>query len=98
MAVDPARRRSVLVFRVLATFTLGLGTVYLIWRYAASLNRGALWFAVPLVAAETYAFVTTVLFVVMMWRPARRSAPPPIDACSGAGTTSRCSCRSSPIS
>ena len=70
--------RHVGVFRALGALTIVLGVAYLTWRYSSSLNQGALWFAIPLVAAETYAFVNTVLFVVMMWKPARRVSPPPL--------------------
>jgi cellulose synthase (UDP-forming) len=65
--------------RALGALTTILGLAYLTWRYAYSLNRSALWFAIPLVAAETYAFVSTVLFVIMMWRPTRRVSPPPLE-------------------
>jgi cellulose synthase (UDP-forming) len=68
-----------LVFRVLGTLTVGLGAAYLAWRCAFSLNDRALWFAIPLLAAELYAFVGTVLFVLTMWRPTHRVAPPPLD-------------------
>ncbi len=79
MADDGSLRWRMAAFRALAVLTVGLGTVYLYWRYTASLNMAALWFAVPLVAAETYAFVTTLLFVFMMWRPRQRVAPPPLE-------------------
>jgi len=70
--------RHVGVFRALGALTIILGVAYLTWRYSSSLNQGALWFAIPLVAAETYAFVNTVLFVIMMWKPTRRVSPPPL--------------------
>ncbi len=71
--------RRVTVARALGVLSTLLGAVYLIWRYAASLNEHALWFALPLVVAETYAFVNTVLFVITMWRPTLRSSPPPLE-------------------
>jgi cellulose synthase (UDP-forming) len=76
MADHGTRERRVGVFRILGVLTLILGVAYLIWRYSSSLNRGASWFAIPLVAAETYAFLSTVLFVFMMWKPTRRISPP----------------------
>ena len=79
MAEDPSYRRRIAVFRALAVLTLGLGAAYLFWRYSFSLNVGALWFAIPLVAAETYAFVNTVFFVFMLWKPTRRVSPPPLE-------------------
>jgi cellulose synthase (UDP-forming) len=79
MAGDGSFRLRRATFRLLAVVNVSLGAVYLYWRYTASLNMAALWFAIPLVAAETYAFVTTLLFVFMMWRPVRRVAPPPLE-------------------
>ncbi len=78
MAHDRSRERRG-VFRALGSLTAILGVAYLSWRYSSSLNGGALWFAVPLVAAETYAFVNTIFFIIMMWRPTCRTSPPPLD-------------------
>ena len=54
-------------FQAMATTALALGVWYLAWRWTASLNANALWFAVPLVAAETLAFVGTITFYVSIW-------------------------------
>jgi cellulose synthase (UDP-forming) len=59
--------------------TLSLGCRYLVWRYTSTLNRDALWFAIPLVVAETYSLIDAFLLVLMLWKPARRVAPPPIE-------------------
>jgi cellulose synthase (UDP-forming) len=80
MIDDATHRRRVTTFRILASLNLLVGAAYLTWRYGRSLNTDALWFAVPLVAAETYAFISTVLFAFMLWRPTRRESPPPLDA------------------
>ncbi len=80
MIDEATHRRRVWTFRVLASLNLLLGAAYLVWRYGYSLNTAALWFAVPLVAAETYSFVNTFLFVFMLWRPTRRESPPPLAA------------------
>jgi cellulose synthase (UDP-forming) len=79
MADDDSYLRQVVIFRALAVATTALGIAYLLWRYSESLNTDALWFAVPLVAAETYAFVNTVFFVFMLWKPTRRVSPPPLE-------------------
>ena len=79
MADDDSHGRRVGVFRALGALTVILGAAYLTWRYTSSLNERALWFAIPLVGAETYAFVNTVLFIVMMWKPTRRVSPPPLE-------------------
>ena len=67
------------VFRIIALANLALGFYYIVWRYTASLNTRALWFAGPLVLAETYSFIDTVLFILMMWKPPRRVAPPALE-------------------
>ncbi len=79
MANDRSVTRHVALFRFLASLTFLVGLAYLSWRYAFSLNTEALWFAVPLVAAETYAFVNTVLFAFMLWKPTVRTSPPPLE-------------------
>jgi len=73
------RMRRSRLFRLLALADLAAGLSYLSWRYARSLNTDprALWFAILLVAAETYAFLDSVLFMVTLWKPKRRVAPEP---------------------
>ncbi len=66
------------IFRVLASANVFLGFFYLIWRYTSSLNLDALWFAIPLVAAETYSFIDMLFFVFMMWKPPRRKSKGPV--------------------
>lgn len=73
-----------LLWQFLATFTLIIGGWYLYWRWTASLNPDALWFAVPLVVAETAAYVGLVLFVFNLWRddpPHLRAPPASINDC-----------------
>jgi cellulose synthase (UDP-forming) len=57
-----------LLFQFLATVNLVLGAWYIHWRWTASLNWDALWFALPLVAAETLAYVGFVLFTANLWK------------------------------
>lgn len=64
------------MLRLLAVSTIGLGLVYLGWRWSATLNWQAWWLAVPLVLAETYSFTDVSLLAVTTWR-ARRRAPAP---------------------
>ncbi len=47
---------------------LVFGAWYLHWRWTASLNFEALWFSVPLVLAETGAYIGLVLFAFNIWR------------------------------
>ena len=50
------------------------------WRWTGSLNAEAMWFAVPLVLAETCAYVGMVLFVFNLWKddPVRIKEPPAV--------------------
>ncbi|MBV8916174.1 MAG: glycosyltransferase [Acetobacteraceae bacterium] len=72
------------VWQFLATVNLVFGAWYLFWRWTASLNPDALWFAIPLVTAETLAFVGLILFTINLWRttdPTRQPAPTSIRDC-----------------
>ncbi|WP_020610860.1 glycosyltransferase family 2 protein [Sediminispirochaeta bajacaliforniensis] len=73
---DPRRIKTrVLGFRVLAAATIVLAFNYIIWRYTKSLNLNALWFAIPMVVAETYGIIESFLFIFMIWKPASRRTP-----------------------
>jgi cellulose synthase (UDP-forming) len=61
--------------RVLAVLSILLGVNYVAWRWLASVNWEAWWIAVPLVMAETYSVIDTVLFCLTMWRARDRPAP-----------------------
>lgn len=62
-------RDRTLLFRYLALINLIVGGWYLYWRWTASLNTDALWFAIPLAAAETYMYIGGALFLISLWRP-----------------------------
>lgn len=76
---DPEARYQVRVkvFRLLAVADIVLGLYYFVFRYTRSVNVEALWFSIPLLLAETYSFIGTLLFILTLWRPARRVPPPP---------------------
>jgi len=57
-----------LLFQFLGVVTLMLGVWYLHYRWTASLNFEALWFAIPLAFAETMMFIGTILVVANFWR------------------------------
>ncbi|WP_099025526.1 glycosyltransferase [Mycolicibacterium palauense] len=63
--------------RMLILVTALLGINYIAWRWLASINWTAWWIAVPLVIAETYSVIDSLLFGFTMWRLLRRSPPPP---------------------
>lgn len=68
--------------RLLILCTALLGLNYIVWRWFASINWSAWWIAVPLVIAETYSVIDSLLFGLTMWKMLRRkgSPPPPEDA------------------
>ncbi|MGE0220270.1 glycosyltransferase family 2 protein [Mycolicibacterium sp.] len=63
--------------RLLILSTTLLGINYIVWRWIGSLNWAAWWIAVPLVIAETYSVIDSLLFGLTMWRLLRRDPPPP---------------------
>ncbi len=63
-----------LLWQFLATMSMGVGLWYLAWRWTSSLNYDALWFALPLVLAETFAYAGLILFVINLWMV--RDTPP----------------------
>ncbi|SCY88829.1 glycosyltransferase [Paracoccus tibetensis] len=71
---SPWRER---LYQFLATIALVLGAWYLHWRWTASLNYEALWFAVPMVLAETLAFIGLILFTANIWKTRDTPISPP---------------------
>lgn len=69
--------RRLLVIRIVVLVTAILGLNYVVWRWLASVNWDAWWIAVPLVLAETYSLVDSLLFGMTMWRLKERGEPPP---------------------
>lgn len=66
------------LWQFLATCSLIFGAWYLWWRWTESLNFSALWFSLPLVLAETLAYIGLILFTINIWtdRSPRPGAPP----------------------
>ena len=66
------------LWQFLATIALVIGAWYIWWRWTASLNYEALWFAIPLVLAETFALFGMILFVYNLWKdePIKIETPP----------------------
>lgn len=62
--------------RVLAVVTLAYAAYYIFWRWAYTLNPDALWFSIPLAAAETYGLMTSFFFVFTVWKLRRRRPRP----------------------
>ncbi|MEM7468171.1 MAG: glycosyltransferase, partial [Pseudomonadota bacterium] len=67
-----------LAYQFFATVTLVFGGWYIYWRWTASLNYDAMWFAIPLVVAETFAYIGLVLFTSNLWQTKDyKKRPPP---------------------
>jgi cellulose synthase (UDP-forming) len=66
------------IWQFLVVIALILGANYIRWRWLHSLNMDALWFAIPLALAETFAYIGLVLFAINLWRfwDYPRQAPP----------------------
>jgi cellulose synthase (UDP-forming) len=73
----PENQFRTLLFQFSGIVTIALGLSYIYWRWRYSLNMEALWFAVPLVIAETLSFVSTILIVFNFWsyKDARKAPP-----------------------
>ncbi|MDF2560972.1 MAG: cellulose synthase [Microbacterium sp.] len=63
------------VIRILAVLSVLLGVNYVAWRWLESVNWSAWWIAVPLVLAETYSLIDTILFSSTMWKARTRPTP-----------------------
>lgn len=57
-----------LVWQFLLTIALVVGGWYITWRWTHSLNFNALWYAIPLVVAETGAYIGLLLFAFNLWK------------------------------
>ena len=60
------------------------GAWYLQWRWTSSLNFDALWFSIPLVLAESCAYIGLLLYVFNIWHVAdtdKKPAPACISEC-----------------
>ncbi|WP_375477792.1 glycosyltransferase [uncultured Jatrophihabitans sp.] len=69
----PARR----IIRILVVLNVLLGLNYLVWRWLFSVHWTAWWISVPLILAETYSLIDSLLFCLTVWRLRRREDPGP---------------------
>jgi cellulose synthase (UDP-forming) len=74
----PVSRPVERIWHVLGVANLLAGAIYIWWRWTHSLNFDALWFALPLVLAETCAYFGLILFTANLWktRDYPQQAPP----------------------
>jgi cellulose synthase (UDP-forming) len=80
----PHRPGLELLWQFLVIVALVLGANYIRWRWSSSLNYDALWFAIPLVVAETLAYIGLLLFTFNLWRtrdPVQQPPPRTIGEC-----------------
>ncbi|MDQ3191432.1 MAG: glycosyltransferase [Bacteroidota bacterium] len=71
-------RYRTLIFQFLSILTICFGIAYLNWRWLYSLNYDALWFAIPLIIAETLSFIGTILVIYNMWSNKDPIKQPPV--------------------
>lgn len=71
------RVRRLWLIRLVVLLTSILGLNYVLWRWFFSVNWDAWWIGVPLVLAETYSLIDSLLFGLGMWRLRERGEPPP---------------------
>lgn len=81
-AISPTRES---LWHAAAGLTAGLGAWYLSWRWTASLNPDAIVFSVVVAAAETLAYLGTILFFFDIWREEDTPMKPPPVSRSQAG-------------
>jgi cellulose synthase (UDP-forming) len=75
LAVGTPRRRLYAV-RTVAVLAAVSGVNYVAWRWVGSINWHSWWIAVPLVLAETYSVIDSVLFAIGAWKLRERGEPP----------------------
>ncbi|WP_051242215.1 glycosyltransferase [Azohydromonas australica] len=72
------------LWQFFVVLALAFGARYIWWRWSGSLNPDALWLALPLVLAETLAYVGLILFAINLWStrdPALQPPPQGINDC-----------------
>ncbi|WP_309067399.1 glycosyltransferase family 2 protein [Microbacterium sp.] len=71
-----SRRQGVV--RLIVVLAAIAGINYVAWRWLFSVNWDAWWIAVPLVLAETYSLIDSLLFGLGAWRLRERHDAPPL--------------------
>ena len=75
--MKPKLTLELFILRMIVVLTAVLGLNYIVWRWLASVNWEHWWIAVPLVVAETYSLIDSLLFGFTVWRLHHRAEPPP---------------------
>lgn len=66
------------LFQITAIINLTLGAWYIHWRWTESINYDALWFSIPLLLAETFAYIGLILFSINLWKTEDTPTQPPL--------------------
>ena len=74
----PDNKYRTLLFQSTGIITIALGIAYLHWRWRFSLNPEALWFAIPLIMAESLSFLSTIMVVINFWSNKDADKFPPV--------------------
>ncbi len=74
------------------------GAWYLQWRWTSSLNFDALWFSIPLVLAETGAYIGLLFYIFNIWHVADTEKNPPPECISQCQSDTESSVIKRPIS
>lgn len=64
------------LWQFLSAACLIFGAWYIVWRWMFSINIDALWFSIPLIVAETGAYIGLVLFTLNLWSAKSPERPP----------------------
>ncbi|MHA7280457.1 glycosyltransferase [Arthrobacter sp. MDT2-2] len=72
---DATSGGRILLIRAIVLVTAVLGLNYIVWRWLFSINWDAWWIAIPLVLAETYSLIDSLLFGFTVWRLKKRVPP-----------------------
>jgi cellulose synthase (UDP-forming) len=71
-----AAKRRLAIVRIVVVLAASAGINYVAWRWLASVNWEAWWIAVPLVLAETYSLIDSLIFALGAWRLKERHDSP----------------------
>jgi cellulose synthase (UDP-forming) len=77
--MSSTERKTENLRRIIAVVAIAVTIYYLFWRVTETFNPNALVFSWALWIAELFGFITTILFYFSVWRPKRRTAPPPLE-------------------
>lgn len=76
--MDSKNHKTENITRSIAVISVIVTLYYLYWRIVYTFNPQAPVFSWVLYGAEVFGAITTFLFYFMVWRPLKRTAPPPL--------------------